>query len=240
MYDTNCVLQLMRHQAELDVRVEDAKGMISTDVSLEDLFHELDSTHKGFIEDTDLWRFVQGLGTRTLLGSVTALIREIQMRLASDRLVTPGELSMRELAILIFPAGSMEYDLARNALLDDDLLCKLRRRRENRPIPLRLRYEFAHLIDVAASAADQLDADRRQLKMLRCDSMSALNDTFGYIADGLQSFSVVDLRRAFLHEYIVATSMEAEALWRRYQPLPFETGVRFSDFVRQLGPRSIV
>jgi len=49
MYDTNCVLQLMRHQAELDVRVEDAKGMISTDVSLEDLFHELDSTHKGFI-----------------------------------------------------------------------------------------------------------------------------------------------------------------------------------------------
>merc|ERR1712136_397768 len=187
----------------------DAKGMISTDVSLEDLFHELDSTHKGFIEDTDLWRFVQGLGTRTLLGSVTALIREIQMRLASDRLVTPGELSMRELAILIFPAGSMGYDLA-------------------------------HLVDVAASAADQLDADRRQLNMLRCDSMSALNDTFGYIAAGLQSFSVVDLRRAFLHEYIVATSMEAEALWRRYQPLPFETGVRFSDFVRQLGPRSIV
>merc|ERR1712136_302196 len=188
----------------------DAKGMISTDVSLEDLFHELDSTHKGFIEDTDLWRFVQGLGTRTLLGSVTALIREIQMRLASDRLVTPGELSMRELAILIFPAGSMEYDLARNALSDDDLLCKLRRRQENRPVPLRLRYEFAHLVDVAAIAA------------------------------GLQSFSVVDLRRAFLHEYIVATSMEAEALWRRYQPLPFETGVRFSDFVRQLGPRSIV
>ena len=48
------VLQVVREQATMDVRIEDSKGMIPTFISLDDFFTELDRTKKGYVTDTDL------------------------------------------------------------------------------------------------------------------------------------------------------------------------------------------
>merc|ERR1712136_637953 len=150
-----------------------------------------------------------------------------------------GHMSMRELCILVFPANSVEFELALGSFSDNDLLFKLHlnRRVWDRAFPKLVRHQFHHLLDVAGSSAEQLEADRREFNLFPCDAFTSLNDTFNFIADGRASFSVMDLRRVFVNQGIAASSQEVEILWRRFQPLPFHTGVRFSDFLRQLRPR---
>merc|ERR1712136_494786 len=237
--EINRVVQMMHNQAMLDVRVEVAKGTISTGINLEDLFNELDTTQKGFVTDTDLWSCLQDVGAGTSLGSMTALVSEMQLRMGRDRTLSSGHMSMRELCILVFPANSVEFELALGSFSDNDLLFKLHlnRRVWDRAFPKLVRHQFHHLLDVAGSSAEQLEADRREFNLFPCDAFTSLNDTFNFIADGRASFSVMDLRRVFVNQGIAASSQEVEMLWRRFQPLPFHTGVRFSDFLRQLRPR---
>jgi len=237
---TRSVLALLQRQGELDVRVEGAKGTLASSVSVEWLFKELDRSKKGYVTDTDLWNFVRDLGSSTPLRSITALVCELQLRLGRDRTLSPGHLSMRELCILIFPAHSTEFELALAAFSDNDLVFKLhlhRRRFEHEfDLSSAVRYQLQHLINVAACSAEQLDDERKQLNLLPTDITSVLNDAFSLIADGRTSFSETDLRRAFAHHHLVLTSQEVSMLWRRYQPLPFHSGVRFTDFARQLKP----
>jgi len=234
------VLGLIQRQGEHDVRVEDAKGTLASSVSVQWLFKELDRSQKGYVTDTDLWNFVRDGGSSTSLRSITALVCELQLRLGRDRTLCPGHLSMRELCILIFPAHSTEFELAHAAFSDHDMLFKLHLHRrlveDVSDLSNPVRYQLHHLIDVAASAAEQIDGERKQLNILPGDVVTVLNDAFNFIADGRTSFSQTDLRRALAHHHLVLTSQEVNMLWRRYQPLPFHSGVRFPDFVRQLKP----
>jgi len=234
------VLQLLQKQAVQDVRVEFAKGSMSTGIILEGMFDELDKTRKGYVTDSDLWSFLQEVGATTSLRSVTALVSEMQLRLAPDRILAPGRMSMRELCILTFPADSAEFELARASYSDDDFLVKLQLCQQGRDhaVPQQVRYQFQHLLDVAGNSAEQLDSDRLQFNMFPCETLTLLNETFNFIANGHSSFSMMDLRRAFLNQGVAASAQEVEMLWRRYQPLPFQIGVRFSDFLRQFRPRA--
>merc|ERR1712135_210602 len=182
---------------------------------------------------------MQDVGAGTSLGSMTALVSEMQLRMGRDRTLSSGHMSMRELCILVFPANSVEFELALGSFSDNDLLFKLHlnRRVWDRAFPKLVRHQFHHLLDVAGSSAEQLEADRREFNLFPCDAFTSLNDTFNFIADGRASFSVMDLRRVFVNQGIAASSQEVEMVWRRFQPLPFHTGVRFSDFLRQLRPR---
>jgi len=234
------VLQLLQKQAVQDVRVEFAKGSMSTGIILEGMFDELDKTRKGFVTDSDLWSFLQEVGATTSLRSVTALVSEMQLRLAPDRILAPGRMSMRELCILTFPADSAEFELARASYSDVDFRVKFQLCQQGRDhtVPKQVRYQFQHLLDVAANSAEQLESDRRQLNLFPCEALTLLNETFNFIANGHSSFSMMDLRRAFLNQGVAASAQEVEMLWRRYQPLPFQIGVRFSDFLRQFRPRA--
>jgi len=239
MYDVNCVLQLMRHQAELDMKVEEAKKIIAYSLSVEDLFHEMDRGHKGYLTDIDLWTYVRNIGADIVLGSITTLISEIHLRLGPDHAFAPGRLSMRELAILIFPVKSREHELAFRAASDNDLLNKLNPGRlgaQPGAVSGPVRYKFRSFLDWATFVAEALAADRRQLRHLRCDETAALNDTFSFLACGRQSFSLEDVRRAFIDERVNASTQQLELLRRRYQPLSLGGGVHFSEFVRQLRP----
>jgi len=238
--DVNVVLQVMQRQGELDARVECAKGTISTSIPLEGVFKELDRSGKGYVTDSDLWHFVQELGGSTPLSSITALVSEMQLRLGRDRTLAPGHLSMRELCLLIFPSHSTEHELALGAFSDNDLVFKLhmqRRRLEESSVPNLARHQLQHLIDVAASAAAQLEADRRQLNVFPDDATVALHDAFSFVSEGRLFFSATDMRRAFLHHNITVSAKEMDLLWKRYQPLPFQSSARFSDFLRQLKPQ---
>ena len=53
--DVNVVLQVIQRQGELDVRVECAKGTISTSIPLEGVFKELDISGKGHVIDSVRW-----------------------------------------------------------------------------------------------------------------------------------------------------------------------------------------
>lgn len=234
------MLQVMQRQGELDARVECAKGTISTSIPLEGVFKELDRSGKGYVTDSDLWHFVQELGGSTPLSSITALVSEMQLRLGRDRTLAPGHLSMRELCLLIFPSHSTEHELALGAFSDNDLVFKLhmqRRRLEESSVPNLARHQLQHLIDVAASAAAQLEADRRQLNVFPDDATVALHDAFSFVSEGRLFFSATDMRRAFLHHNITVSAKEMDLLWKRYQPLPFQSSARFSDFLRQLKPQ---
>jgi len=238
--DVNVVLQVMQRQGELDARVECAKGTISTSIPLEGVFKELDRSGKGYVTDSDLWHFVQELGGSTPLSSITTLVSEMQLRLGRDRTLAPGHLSMRELCLLIFPSHSTEHELALGAFSDNDLVFKLhmqRRRLEESSVPNLARHQLQHLIDVAASAAAQLESDRRQLNVFPDDATVALHDAFSFVSEGRLFFSATDMRRAFLHHNITVSAQEMDLLWKRYQPLPFQSSARFSDFLRQLKPQ---
>ena len=100
-----------------------------------------------------------------------------------------------------------------------------------------VRHQLQHLIDVAASAAAQLEADRRQLNVFPDDATVALHDAFYFVSEGRLFFSATDMRRAFLHHNIAVSAQEMDLLWKRYQPLPFQSSARFSDFLRQLKPQ---
>jgi len=114
------VLRLMALQGQLDMQVEDAKALIAPTVQLESIFSLLDRFHKGYIADTDLWQFTQDFGSTLSFSSVRALVDEVQLRRAKlEPCSVPGRLSLRDLGIVIHPAGSREYE-AMNAAVNDE------------------------------------------------------------------------------------------------------------------------
>lgn len=280
------VMMVLKHQSELDRHIEEAKTMLPSTMSLEGLFNSLDRMKKGYVTDTDLWRFTQDFGASTLFGSLCALVLELQLRVPSHGPSTPGHLSMRGLAGLIFPVHSKEYEYMLHAANDHDLLSELHLHRyaepcpgcgvrvqrdadaagcpnvtcpvcqtsfrcyaimgdgnlhqwEDHTVPSSVQNNLHKLVDLAASAADDLDTDRKQLAMLpQEDILGALSDAFSFISEGRLSFTVKDLRRAFLDHGILLTHDDLNVLWFRYQPFQF-ADVSFEDFSHHLKPRVV-
>ena len=113
-----------------------------------------------------------------------------------DRVISPGRISMRDLGLLIFPIQSKGNELARDAFSDNDLLFKLPYSQLCRD---EAKFQFQHLVDVASSAADQLETERRRLSVTSRDVSGVLSDAFLYLANGRYTFLIGDLQRAFQH-----------------------------------------
>merc|ERR1712135_207112 len=85
----------------------------------------------------------------------------------------------------------------------------------------------------------KLHMQRRRLEESSVPNL-AWHETFSFVSEGRLFFSATDMRRAFLHHNITVSAQEMDLLWKRYQPLPFQSSARFSDFLRQLKPQKNV
>jgi len=108
-------------------------------------------------------------------------------------------------------------------------------------MPPSILYHVHQFFDFLASASEELEHGRKQLATTSGgpgDVLSLLSEAFSTIADGRMSLSLPDLRRAFFkHEDLFLSERQLDLLCRRYMP-DGEPEVSFTDFVRQLKPRS--
>lgn len=150
--EDNQVLQLMKHQAELDVKVEDAKAGLPSTISLEGLFKTLDHFDKRHVSDTALWSFTQDCGTATPFGCLCSLVHELQLRSRSRS--AAGYLTLCSLGLLVFPMHSEEFHIVMRAQNDQEALSELHVHKFSSPCP-------------GCSAREQRDADST-----RCPSVT--------------------------------------------------------------------
>lgn len=111
-------------------------------------------------------------------------------------------------------------------------------------LPIGVQYSLYRLLDVAAHAAEEVEHARKQISFLPgSDVLGHLSDAFSYIADGRRAFLMGDLRRALFSQDFLPSEQHLGLVWRRYAG-PRQEGilsgieVNFSDFLRQLKPRT--
>lgn len=98
-------------------------------------------------------------------------------------------------------------------------------------------YQLYRMISQAATCAYELEQAREKLSLLPGgDAMCTLSAVFSYISEGRLSISIDDLHRCFLNHSIDVSMKELFLLRQRYGKAASQ--VSFSDFVRQLSPRS--
>jgi len=276
------VLSMIARQAELDSQAEDAKSLLPPSFALEAVFTTLDRFRKGYITDTDFCQFSQDFGGASSFGLFFNLVNEVLLRRPCEPLQIPGRLNLRELCMLVVPAGMQEYEAGLAANSDAELRsmlyllrhsepcprCSIRVQRdadsagcpsvtcpvcgatfrcfvvvgdfyngvlaENESLPAAVQYNLFRLLDIAASAANELEQGR---KLLQGEGgMSMLNTAFSYIADRRQTFLMGDLRRALFSHDMLLSEQQLGLLWRRYTSNT-AAEVAFGDFARQLKPR---
>jgi len=290
-------LQTMMRQAELSNRIEDSKMLMPRNCSLEVVFDVLDRSRKGYVSDMDLWQLDQDFGGSAGFGSFCALVHELRLaapRKQRDVLARPGQLSLRDVGLLLFPSDTNEHDAMRSAESDDEAKSILYLLKNSEPCPgcgmrvqrsadaagcpsvtcpncgtqfrcfvvvgdlhghggqidLQLevlsaaaRYQLHRLVAISAHAAEELERDRKELAQQLAYDMCAFSDIFYHISGGFLSFSMSDLRKAFLQQGLpLPTERELRLLWHRYAAqgdvASAAAGVGFSDFSRQLQPHA--
>ncbi|CAE7476687.1 unnamed protein product [Symbiodinium natans] len=102
-------------------------------------------------------------------------------------------------------------------------------------LSVQARQQLHRTIAAAASAAEELEKDRLRLSQFIGHDITALSDVFNFLAQGRQSFTLPDFRRALTHLQLRASEHDLELIWRRYAQ-PGSATVSFADFVRQLKP----
>jgi len=94
-------------------------------------------------------------------------------------------------------------------------------------------YQLFRLVDTAARAASDVEAERARLAAQPGFDICTLSDAFSSLAGERVSFSIEGLRRALAHHSVHVTEAELGLLWERYAPHG-AASVSFPDFVRQL------
>mmetsp|Transcript_146577 Transcript_146577/g.408363 ORF Transcript_146577/g.408363 Transcript_146577/m.408363 type:complete len:644 (-) Transcript_146577:209-2140(-) len=132
--DLQAVLAVIERQGQLDHHIEETKGFLPSNTPVEAIFGLLDSGHKGFVTDTDLWQFSQKLG-RLPFSSIFALIREIQNGRYHDANFVRGQLSLREVGALVHRKGTIEHEAMDASTTDHDAKSSLYIMRFTEPCP---------------------------------------------------------------------------------------------------------
>lgn len=107
--DLQSVLQVIERQGQLDGHIEEVKTFLPPTTPLEAIFGMLDIDKKDHISDTDLWHFAQKFG-RLPFSTIFALIREIQNSRQHDPGFIAGQLSLREVGVLVHKRGTLEHE----------------------------------------------------------------------------------------------------------------------------------
>lgn len=247
------VLDTMVWQVELDAQMEEAKGHVPAGTYLEDVLAVLDRFRKGYVTDTDLWQYAQDFGMGVTYSSFCTLVHEVQLRRPREHFSMQGRLNFRELGTLVLPVGTPEHDATLMAADDGDaksMLNLLRQAQFGRemvvgdqrfppPDVLKTKMALFRILDVATRCAEDHEAARRRLQTVPDgvgEVLGTISEAFAQVADGRNTFSVGDLRRAFVSQDILVTELQLKLLWHRYSPKG-AAEVDFLAFARQLKPR---
>ncbi|CAL1135104.1 unnamed protein product [Cladocopium goreaui] len=95
------------------------------------------------------------------------------------------------------------------------------------------RFTLCRLVAALASAAENLQLDRKRLANEAGFDQTCLREAFNYISSGRPTFDTVDLRQAFRDQQIPVLEKEMDLLWQRYSP-NFGAGVTWEHFRNQL------
>lgn len=141
------VLRTMARQAHFDARMEDAKAMLPSTCSVEDVFDELDSFRMGHLGLSDIRRFLGCHGSALSYASFGALVHEAHLRhrvhdqagwslaAAASSALMPEYLTFRDLATLLLPAGSNLLEALLEAQTDNEARSVLYLLKNSEPCP---------------------------------------------------------------------------------------------------------
>jgi len=244
-------LEFMARQGQLDHHLEDIKALLPNSIPVEAVYGMLDTDHKGFVTDRDIWHFVQRFGCNLPFSSVFALIMELQNSRSHDPGFIKGQLSLREVGVLIHNKGTLDYQALDSSTTDQDARSQLYVMRSMgvrdpsdvirntsgtdplfyTPLSADEQVLVYRIIETSARAADEMETMRKQLSFVHSTNFV---DVFNAISGGKNFFTFVDLRR-FLFEYKHWSSEhELQLIWHRYARKAEQ--VDFTAFKRQLDP----
>jgi len=132
--DLQAVLALVERQGQLDQHIEEIKGCLPAATPIETIFGILDFNRKGYVTDTDLWQFAQKFG-RLPFSSIFTLIREIQNGRHHDTNFAHGQLSLREVGVLMHKKGTQEHQAMDASTTDEEAQSSLYVQRFTEPCP---------------------------------------------------------------------------------------------------------
>jgi len=113
-------LEFMARQGQLDHHLEDIKALLPNSIPVEAVYGMLDTDHKGYVTDKDIWYFAQRLGYSLLFSSVLALIMELQNGRLHDSCFIKGQLSLREVGMLIRNKGTLDHEALDSSTSDQE------------------------------------------------------------------------------------------------------------------------
>mmetsp|Transcript_40164 Transcript_40164/g.92913 ORF Transcript_40164/g.92913 Transcript_40164/m.92913 type:complete len:664 (-) Transcript_40164:54-2045(-) len=251
-HEQRCLQQtlvVMARQAKLDVMVEDAKALLPTTCTVEEIFNELDLMRNGYITLRDIRRFMAGFGFTAKYASYTAVVSELHLRRkifnkhsTLGSMLLPDSLDLRDVAMLTLPLIGGGCKAVMGASSDEDAKSVLSLLRKSTvqgfPLTSSAKHSLYRLLGTVLEAAEELDLDRRELARFLAQEICGLCDVFGAMASGPDSlgFTQGDLRRCFAAQGLpLPTGEQWDLLWCRYAA-PDATSVTFLDFKSQLTP----
>jgi len=113
-------LEFMERQGQLDHHLENTKALLPKNVPVEAVYGMLDADHKGYVTDRDIWHFAQRCGYNLPLGSMLALIMELQNSRSHDLGYIRGQLSLREVGVLIHTKGTLDHEALDSSTSDQE------------------------------------------------------------------------------------------------------------------------
>jgi len=132
--DIRAVLQVIERQGQLDEHVEETKALLPATTPLEAIFGMLDAGKNGYVSDRDLWNFSQRMGHLPFT-SIFGLILEIQNGRTNDSSVIRGQLSLKEVGVLVHPRGTLEHEVMDASASDQEARSTLYVMRFTEPCP---------------------------------------------------------------------------------------------------------
>jgi len=129
------VLEFMERQGQLDHHLEDTKALLPNNIPVEAVYGMLDTDHKGYVTDRDIWHFAQRFGYNLPFSSVFALIMELQNARSHDPGFIKGQLSLREVGVIIHNKGTLDHEALDSSTSDQEARSNLYVMRYTEPCP---------------------------------------------------------------------------------------------------------
>lgn len=135
-------LMVMARIAKLDSQVEDLKSLMPACCTVEEVFAELDTMRAGYINLSDIRRFMFGYGMTVKYASFTTMVNELHLRrkiFAQHALkgffMLPDSMDFRDVGVLTLPLTSQACQAVMDATSDDEAKSVLYLLRSSEPCP---------------------------------------------------------------------------------------------------------
>lgn len=135
-------LMVMSRIAKLDSQVEDLKSLMPACCTVEEVFAELDTMRAGYINLSDIRRFMFGYGMTVKYASFTTMVNELHLRrkifnqhALKGFFMLPDSMDVRDVGVLTLPLTSQACQAVMDATSDDEAKSVLYLLRSSEPCP---------------------------------------------------------------------------------------------------------